>query len=111
MSNTHEGVRIFTGVFTARFEGSYVPAPDIPQYLDQWLTSGLEDRDDLRGWTLETVAVAESPLSALEIVWRWIIDSNNGYGSDVGDLQSALERAGHSLPESLEDHAEKGHLS
>lgn len=111
MSNTHEGVRIFMGVFTARFEGSYVPAPDIPEYLDEWLSGGLEDRDDLRGWNLETVGVAESPLAALEIVWRWIIDSNNGYGTDVDDLQSALENAGYTLPESLEDHAQKGRLA
>jgi hypothetical protein len=103
MSNTHEGIRIFTGVLTARFEGDYVPASDIPQYLDEWLTSGLEDRDDLRGWSLETLAVAEAPQPMVNLVWQWIVNANNGLGSDVGDLMEALERAGYGCPEGIGD--------
>jgi hypothetical protein len=103
MSNTHEGVRIFTGIFTARFEGSYVPASDIPRYLDEWLTGGLEDRDDLKGWSLVPVQVAEAPRPMLEIVWQWVIDANNGVGGDVDDLLTALDRAGYTCPESMEE--------
>ncbi|MFD5709507.1 hypothetical protein ACFWHW_03780 [Streptomyces pharetrae] len=31
----------------------------------------------------------------LGIVWKWIADVNDGLGSDVGDLQQELERAGY----------------
>ncbi|MFF3998502.1 hypothetical protein ACFYX8_34995 [Streptomyces cyaneofuscatus] len=31
----------------------------------------------------------------LGIVWQWIEDVNNGLGSDVGDLQNELEKAGY----------------
>lgn len=45
MSNTFEGVRLFTGVFTAKFEGDYIPVDQIESYLQGWLESGLSDRD------------------------------------------------------------------
>ncbi|MEW1630871.1 hypothetical protein AB0387_26355 [Streptomyces sp. NPDC089173] len=31
----------------------------------------------------------------LGIVWQWIEDADNGLGSDVGDLQRELEKAGY----------------
>jgi predicted DNA-binding transcriptional regulator AlpA len=34
----------------------------------------------------------------LGIVWKWIADANDGYGSDVGDLMNALEEAGYGPP-------------
>lgn len=33
--------------------GNYIDAEDIGQYLDGWLSAGLEDRDDLRSWTFD----------------------------------------------------------
>lgn len=45
------------------------------------------------------------PMSAVEIVWRWIIDANDGIGGDVDDLIDALNRAGLACPEGLEDNA------
>jgi hypothetical protein len=35
----------------------------------------------------------------LEIVWQWIANSNNGLGSDVGDLMSNLSAAGYGPPQ------------
>lgn len=37
----------------------------------------------------------------LEIVWRGIIDANNGEGTHE-DIQAAVEAAGYGCPESLE---------
>lgn len=103
MSNTFEGVRLFTGVFTAKFEGDYIPASQIETYLNDWLESGLSDRDDLRGWSLNHCTVVEAPVSLLEIVWRGLIDANNGNGTHE-DIQAALEAAGYGCPESLEEY-------
>lgn len=33
--------------------GNYIDADDVGQYLPGWLSSGLEDRDDLRHWTVD----------------------------------------------------------
>lgn len=103
MSNTFKGVRLFTGVFTAKFEGDYIPADCIEQHLNDWLGAGLEDRDDLRGWSMTHGPVVEAPMDLLEIVWRGIIDANNGNGTHE-DIQAALERAGYGCPESLEEY-------
>jgi hypothetical protein len=51
-----------TGTFTATFEGDYVPKEDIDNYLQSWLDSGLEDRDDLRGWSFDIVNITETPI-------------------------------------------------
>lgn len=34
-------------------------------------------------------------------VWKWIIDANNGNGSDIGDLQWILDRIGATCPKEL----------
>ena len=47
---------------TALFEGDYIPKEDVDEYLIDWVGSGLEDRDDLIGWTLEIESVEEFPL-------------------------------------------------
>lgn len=39
----------------------------------------------------------------LGIVWKWIADANDGLGSDVGDLQQELERAGYGPVEEAQD--------
>lgn|SRR5512134_1313607 len=103
MSNTFEGVRLFTGVFTAKFEGDYIPADSVEAYLNGWLESGLSDRDDLRGWNLSHGTVVEAPQDLLEIVWRGLINANNGVGTHE-DIQAALESAGYGCPESLEEY-------
>ncbi|MFJ7070158.1 hypothetical protein [Streptomyces sp. NPDC101115] len=48
-----------TGTFTLTFHGSYLDADDIPQYFDQWIDGGLEDRDDLRGWKFDITEIDE----------------------------------------------------
>lgn len=43
------------------FEGDYIPSDQIPDYLEQWLESGLVDRDDLIEWTASCGPVREIP--------------------------------------------------
>lgn len=47
---------------TAFFEGDYIPKNQLDDYLILWLDSGLEDRDDLVGWTIEIESIEEFPL-------------------------------------------------
>lgn len=47
------------GTFIFTFHGDYVPAEDINQYVQQWLNSGLDDRDDLRDWSLTILSIRE----------------------------------------------------
>jgi hypothetical protein len=54
------------GTFTATFEGSYIPKEDIDNYLTYWLDSGLEDRDDLRGWSFDILVINETPMEEEE---------------------------------------------
>lgn len=59
---THDANRTtkrVTGTFTLTFHGDYIDADDIPQYLEQWIDSGLEDRDDLRGWNFDITEIDE----------------------------------------------------
>jgi hypothetical protein len=51
-----------TAKLTAFFEGDYIPKEDVDDYLIDWVGSGLEDRDDLVGWTLEFESIEEFPL-------------------------------------------------
>lgn len=44
------------------FEGDYIPLTQIPGYLDHWLSSGLEDRDDLISWTTNYSPVTETEI-------------------------------------------------
>ena len=48
-----------TGTFTVTFHGDYISAADAPDYLGQWLDTGLEDRDDLRAWGFQVTGVEE----------------------------------------------------
>ncbi|MEU8968126.1 helix-turn-helix domain-containing protein [Streptomyces monashensis] len=41
--------------------------------------------------------------AVLGIVWKWISDANDGYGSDVGDLMHELESAGYGPPAEASD--------
>ncbi len=66
MSNGPLTRKSVSGTFTATFEGSYVPKEYIDSYLQQWLDSGLEDRDDLRGWSFGIVTITETPIEEEE---------------------------------------------
>lgn len=62
MSNGPLTSKTVVVTLTAHFEGDYIPKEDVVQYLDNWLDSGLDDRDDLVGWTTEYGPVTESPI-------------------------------------------------
>jgi hypothetical protein len=48
-----------SGTFKLTFHGDYVDAEDVERYFHDWVDAGLDDRDDLRGWTFEVHAVQE----------------------------------------------------
>lgn len=43
--------KIVSVLLELTFHGGYVDKGDVEQYATQWIDGGLEDRDDLRGWT------------------------------------------------------------
>lgn len=45
---------------TANFYGDYIPADQVDEYLIDWIDSGLYDRDDLLGWSIEIVSIEET---------------------------------------------------
>lgn len=57
-------VKHVTVVVTAKFVGNYFSAGEVAGALEQWIDGGLEDRDDLRGWTVSPVSVIEVPATA-----------------------------------------------
>lgn len=57
--DTERTTKRVAGTFTLTFHGDYVPAEDINQYIQQWLDSGLDDRDDLRGWSFTILSIRE----------------------------------------------------
>lgn len=59
----HGTTKRVTVVLTAKFVGSYFGADEVTGALEDWLTSGLDDRDDLRDWTLTPVSVVETEVS------------------------------------------------
>lgn len=46
----------------ANFYGDYIPKEDVDSYLIDWIDSGLDDRDDLLGWSIEIVSVKEETI-------------------------------------------------
>lgn len=62
MSNGPLTRKNVAGTFTATFEGDYVPKDDIEYYLNAWLDAGLDDREDLRGWSFDIVTITEEPI-------------------------------------------------
>jgi len=44
---------------TATFHGDYIDADSVTAELEGWIDSGLDDRDDLRGWSVVPVSVVE----------------------------------------------------
>lgn len=62
MSNGPLTRKIITGTFAATFEGDYIPYEDVADYLQQWLDSGLYDRDDLVGWSFDVTGVTEEEM-------------------------------------------------
>ena len=59
MTERERTTKRVTGTFTLTFHGSYINADDIPQYFEQWIDGGLEDRDDLRGWKFDITEIVE----------------------------------------------------
>lgn len=53
--------KVVTVAVTARFHGTYFDADEVSGALAQWIHGGLDDRDDLRGWTITPVSVTEFP--------------------------------------------------
>jgi hypothetical protein len=49
-----------TGTFKATFHGDYLSADEVVFHLEQWIDAGLDDRDDLKGWTFSVEAVTEA---------------------------------------------------
>jgi hypothetical protein len=41
------------------FHGDYVDRTEVTSYAEGWLDAGLEDRDDLRSWTISFGTVRE----------------------------------------------------
>ena len=62
MSNGPLTRKSVTGTFTAMFEGDYIPAEDIEDYLIGWIDSGLYDTDNLRGWSFHISDITETPI-------------------------------------------------
>lgn len=44
--------KIVTALVELRFHGDYIDKDSITGYVDGWISSGLEDRDDLKGWMI-----------------------------------------------------------
>jgi hypothetical protein len=62
MSNGPETRKTAVFTLTLTFEGDYVPAGDIPQYVDQWVRGSLNDREDLREVNLHHITTVEVPV-------------------------------------------------
>jgi len=45
---------------TLHFQGDYIPVEDCERYVENWISMGLEDRDDLRDWYIEVLSVNET---------------------------------------------------
>lgn len=67
MSNGPLTRKVVTGTFTVKFEGDYIPKDDIDYYLQYWIDSGLEDRDDVRGWSFDIVNITETEITEDEL--------------------------------------------
>ncbi len=63
MSKTRKLVVCTLGVI---FEGDYIPTNQIEDYLVQWIEAGLEDRDDLKSWSLSSVLIREVSLESTD---------------------------------------------
>lgn len=60
MSQRTHKIAYFT--LKVEFKGDYYSASEIPGIVDDWVGSGLDDRDDFRGYTLTPGAFEEYPL-------------------------------------------------
>jgi len=95
------------GTTKLRYRADEVAAWFAANPKQQGKRTDLTPTDQQGGPAVAEQTVAQ-PLSAdaraiLGIVWKWIESANDGYGSDVGDLQGDLERAGYGPPASDEE--------
>lgn len=67
MSNGPLTRKNVTGTFTATFAGDYIPKEQIESSLEYWIDSGLDDRDDLRGWSFNIVSITEEEITEDEL--------------------------------------------
>jgi hypothetical protein len=51
--------KVLRGTFEVVFHGDYVAAEDCMQYLDSYMDSGLDDRDDLRSWEFKLASLTQ----------------------------------------------------
>lgn len=88
---------------TATFHGDYLDKDEVTQALEGWLDSGLDDRDDLRGWKLRIVEVREvsgDPErfdSDDEPDWVCVAGNGNEYASHDYD-ETECTRCGETTP-------------
>lgn len=61
MSNGHDTRKVAVFTLVLELEGGYIPAGDIPQYVNEWVQGGLYDREDVQSVTLSHVVTTEVP--------------------------------------------------
>lgn len=61
MSDDNRTTKYVEVTIRATFHGDYLDSDEVGPYLEQWIDSGLEDRDDLRGWTTTVRSVEQVP--------------------------------------------------
>lgn len=59
MSDDRRTTKYVTVQIKATFHGDYLAADEVAGALGYWISRGLEDRDDLRGWSTTNVNVVE----------------------------------------------------
>ena len=59
MSERQRTTKRVTGTFTLTFHGDYIDKDDVASYFQDWVDSGLDDRDDLRSWSFDIKTVTE----------------------------------------------------
>ena len=62
MSNGPDTRKVAVFTLVLELEGDYIPAGDIPQYVNEWVQGGLYDREDVQSVTLAHVVTTEVPV-------------------------------------------------
>jgi hypothetical protein len=59
MTDPERTTKIVSVLVELTFYGDYLDKDEIPSYAEGWIEAGLNDRDDLRGWTITFGPVRE----------------------------------------------------
>lgn len=59
MAEPERTTKRVAGTFTLTFHGDYIDKDDVETYFQGWIDSGLDDRDDLRGWSFTVLSIRE----------------------------------------------------